>query len=149
MGYQSCASKVATCIVLSAKGRGQEVPVAVTLRPQRIEQEHMRRLQAQPHQESSGAGHLQGALQKTKRGISRFIDSHQDGLLERKEFEPRVRAAKERLVRLEKVIREQLTEDHEGRALRVVIGRLQDFADRSTRQCCMSRDGLPSCTIAP
>ena len=73
----------------------------MTVRPQRVEQEYQRRLQAQPRQESSGAGHLQGVLQKTKRGISRFIDSYQDGLLERQEFEPRVRAARERLVRLE------------------------------------------------
>ena len=65
----------------------------------------------------------------TKRGISRLIDSHQDGLLEKQEFEPRVRAARERLSRLEEALRHQMTEDHERRALRVVIGRLQDFAD--------------------
>ena len=81
MGYQSYASKVTTCIALSAQGRGEGVPVAVTVRPQRIEQEYHRRLQAQPRQESAGAGHLQGALQKTNRGISRFIESCQDGLL--------------------------------------------------------------------
>ncbi len=58
--------------------------------PQRIEQEYQRRLQAQPRQEPSGAVHLPGAIQKTKRGISRLIDSYQDGLLEKQEFEPRV-----------------------------------------------------------
>ena len=76
MVYQLCAAKVTTCIALSTQGRGEEVPVAVTVRPQRIEQEYQRRLQAQPRQESSGAGHLQRVLQKTKRGISRFIDSY-------------------------------------------------------------------------
>ena len=40
-----------------------------------------------------------------------------------------MRAARERLARLEEAVREQVTEDEERRALRVVIGRLQDFAD--------------------
>ena len=97
--------------------------------PQRIEQEYRRRLQAQPRQRAWGEAHLQGAIQKTKRGISRLIDSYQDGLLEKQEFEPRVRAARERLTRLEEAVREQITEDQGRRALRVVIGRLQDFAD--------------------
>ena len=40
-----------------------------------------------------------------------------------------MRAARERLARLEEAVREQVTEDQERRALRVVIGQLQDFAD--------------------
>ena len=97
--------------------------------PPRIEQEYQRRLQAQPPRGPSGGEHLQGAIQKTKRGISRLIDSYQDGFLEKQEFEPRVRTARERLSRLEEAMRQQMTEDQERRALRVVIGRLQDFAD--------------------
>lgn len=97
--------------------------------PQRIEQEYQRRLKAQPPPGPSGEDHLQDAVQKTRRGISRLIDSYQDGLLEKPEFEPRVRAARERLTRLEEAVRAQLTEDQQRRTLRLVIGRLNDFAD--------------------
>ena len=73
-------------------------------------------MQAQPRQGPSAGEHLQGAIHKTKRGISRLIDAFQDGLLEKQEFEPRVRAARERLARLEEAVREQVTEDQERRA---------------------------------
>ena len=36
-----------------------------------------------------------------RRGITRLIDAYQEGFLEREEFEPRIRAAKERLAKLE------------------------------------------------
>ena len=58
-----------------------------------------------------------------RRGITRLIDAYQDGFLEREEFEPRIREAKERLTGLEaeaKVVADQEAED-EG--VREAIGR--------------------------
>ena len=45
---------------------------------------------AQPHKESE-------RIQQVKRAIARLIDGYGEGVLEKNEFEPRIRGAKERL----------------------------------------------------
>ena len=62
--------------------------------------------------------------------MSRLIDAFGDGLLERDEFEPRLRAARERLSRLEEEERTALGRGEEEAALRLVIGQLEGFARR-------------------
>ena len=69
-------------------------------------------------------------LQKVKRGIARLIDAYSEGLLDKSEFEPRVRRAKERLAELEKQAKVQADLEEQQRELRLVIGRLQEFAER-------------------
>ena len=51
--------------------------------------------------------HLHSAFNKVRRGISRIIDSYQDGLLEKQEFESRSRKAKEGLKKLETELQDQ------------------------------------------
>jgi site-specific DNA recombinase len=69
-------------------------------------------------------------IQKVRRGIARLIDSYEEGLLEKHEFEPRIRRAKERLARLEVEAREQASRALEQQELRLLIGHLQAFAER-------------------
>jgi site-specific DNA recombinase len=69
-------------------------------------------------------------IQRARRGVSRLIDAFGDGLLEREEFEPRLRAARERLARLEEEERMALGRGEEEAALRLVIGQLEGFARR-------------------
>ena len=59
-----------------------------------------------------------------------MIDAYEDGLMEKAEFEPRVIRARERLSQLEAESRAE--EDRQGaeRELRLVIGRLEGFAQR-------------------
>ena len=73
--------------------------------------------------------------QKVKRGIARLIDAYADGLVEKSEFEPRLRDARERLERLQADAKEQADHDAQEQELRLVVGRLQEFADQV-------RDGL-------
>jgi site-specific DNA recombinase len=69
-------------------------------------------------------------IQKVKRGIARLIDAYEEGLLDKSEFEPRIRTAKDRLTKLEEEAQGQADAEAQEQALRLVIGHLQEFAER-------------------
>jgi site-specific DNA recombinase len=96
--------------------------------PQRIEQEWRRRLTEKPEDGWNGNEQLQRTVDKVRRGISRLIDSYQDGLLEKAEFQPRIRSAKERLATLELDLKRRLDAEESREALHLVIGRMREFA---------------------
>jgi site-specific DNA recombinase len=96
---------------------------------QRIEREYHRRQKRSPQ----GAGfdeHLGSRIQKIKRGIVRLVDAYEDGLLEKSEFEPRIRRSRDRLAKLEGDAKKQAEEESHRVELELVIGHLQEFADR-------------------
>ncbi|GAH64665.1 unnamed protein product, partial [marine sediment metagenome] len=62
----------------------------------------------------------------------RYADSYQDGLLEKAEFEPRIRRARERLEKLETELKEQSEKEEQLNALQLVIGRMKEFAEKVT-----------------
>ena len=64
--------------------------------------------------------------------MSRLIDSYQEGLLEKIEFEPRIRKAKERLRQLETDLEQCVDEEEQRRTLSLVIGRMREFANTVT-----------------
>ena len=70
-----------------------------------------------------------------QRGISRLIDAYETGLLEKEEFEPRVRNAKQRLARLQNEAAEVRNRETQRANLKQVLGKLDDFAEHV-------RDGL-------
>ena len=97
--------------------------------PARIEAEFQRRLRGDRAPAAARTELPVGpALQKVKRALNRLIDAYSDGLLNKDEFEPRCRAAKERLRQLEAEAQAQATQEHRQAELRFVIGKLQDFA---------------------
>jgi len=98
--------------------------------PRRIEQEWERRLVEKPDNGWDGTEQLRATVEKVRRGISRLIDSYQDGLLEKSDFEPRIRKAKERLKTLEADLEKRVSEEEQRNSLRVVIGKMREFADR-------------------
>jgi site-specific DNA recombinase len=101
--------------------------------PGRVEAEYERRLHSKDSdKESRGGRQLDALIQKVKRGIARLIDAYGDGLVDKAEFEPRVQAFRERLSRLEAEAQEQEALEAQERELRLVIGRLQEFAERVT-----------------
>src|SRR5262249_60138687 len=76
------------------------------------------------------AEQLQAQIGKAKRGVARLIDAYEDGLLERKEFEPRIRRAKERLEKLEAEAAQVLAAEDQEQQVQAVLGQLQGFAQR-------------------
>jgi site-specific DNA recombinase len=104
--------------------------------PQRIEREYQRRLKNKKRSgRSQTAASRAASVKRVKRGIARLIDAYEDGLVDRDEFEPRIKRAKGRLAQLETEARTQAEREIEEQQLRLVIGRLEEFAERV-------RDGL-------
>jgi site-specific DNA recombinase len=109
---------------------------AVLTDPQKVEEEYRRRLDGGDRSSRSAVGpSLDKLIHKVKRGISRLIDAYAEGLVEKSEFEPRLRDARERLERLQADAKEQADHEAQEQELRLVVGRLQEFADQV-------RDGL-------
>lgn len=69
-------------------------------------------------------------LAATRRGISRLIDAYESGLLDKTEFEPRIRGAKQRVERLEKEA--MAASDHAAQRaeLRLVLSHMDQFAQQ-------------------
>jgi site-specific DNA recombinase len=104
---------------------------ALLREPERVEEEYQRRLSGETSaKEHKGKEQLDGLIQKVKRGIARLIDAYSEGLLDKSEFEPRIRRAKDRLAELETQAKAQADREEQQRELRLVIGRLQEFAER-------------------
>ena len=101
--------------------------------PERLRQEYQRRQRpggAAAAEAEKEAGRLRLAITKVKQGISRLLDAYSDGLVERTEFEPRVRGLKDRLVKLEgeqQAIQEQARQDQESRQ---VLDHLDNFVEQ-------------------
>jgi site-specific DNA recombinase len=98
--------------------------------PARVEQEYQRRLQADAADANGAEGTaFAKRIVNVKKVISRLIDGYSEGLLEKGEFEPRLGAARERLARLEAESQKQADTAARQAELRLIIGRLQEFAE--------------------
>jgi site-specific DNA recombinase len=98
--------------------------------PQRLKEEYERRLQHTDAKSDEASRELKSQIQKTKRTIARLIDAYEDGLLNKEEFEPRIRSSKERLDRLDTDVSAAAEERVKREELRVVIGHLEEFSRR-------------------
>ena len=104
--------------------------------PQRIEREYRRRLTAPKRAVGwDGVESVQRVIQKVKRGMTRLLDAYQDGLVERDEFQARMRKAKDRLAQLQQQAKTRADEQAQQRDLRLIVGRIEEFAKQV-------RDGL-------
>ncbi|HEX4591356.1 MAG TPA: hypothetical protein VH120_15580, partial [Gemmataceae bacterium] len=63
--------------------------------PARVEAEYRRRRDGQRPADASTADILAKLVHAAKRRITRLIDAYQDGLMDKGEFEPRIRRARE------------------------------------------------------
>ncbi len=99
--------------------------------PEKVAQEYQRRLNSKDSRSATqGKESLTKLIQKVKRGIARLIDAYGEGLLDKGEFELRIRSAKERLAKLQAEVEAQAEEETQEHELRLVIGHLQDFAEQ-------------------
>ena len=98
--------------------------------PERVQAEYERRLQREEAGPSREVEHVNKLINNVKKMISRLIDAYGDGLLDKSEFEPRISAARERLANLEVECRQRIGEATQEAEMRLVIGRLEEFARR-------------------
>jgi site-specific DNA recombinase len=100
--------------------------------PGRIAAEYERRLAEAPRRDAGGADLAAAELQlaKLRRGMDRLIDSYAEGLIERREFEPRIAGFRQRIQGWEAQASAMRDEAAQRRTLSLIIGRLEDFADR-------------------
>ncbi|HEY9653628.1 MAG TPA: recombinase family protein [Coleofasciculaceae cyanobacterium] len=98
--------------------------------PQRLEQEYLRRGQAPVQAKQQHLSDLETQVAKLRRGMGRLIDSYTEGLIEKTEFEPRITQLRERICNLETQLKQASEEIVLQRELRLIIGRLEDFASK-------------------
>ncbi|MBM3225781.1 MAG: hypothetical protein FJZ47_18550 [Candidatus Tectomicrobia bacterium] len=98
--------------------------------PERLAEEYRRRLQ-EPTQTKHQEQHiLDTQLGKVQQGLVRLIDSYAEGLIEKQECEPRITRLRQRLTQLEEQ-RQRLADAASVQTeLRLIIGRLEEFAAR-------------------
>jgi site-specific DNA recombinase len=93
--------------------------------PARLAAEYQRRLQQ--GQETAG-DEVEAQLGKLRGSLARLIDGYADGFIERHEFEPRVARLRQRFAALEEQAQELHTAETLKAELRLIIGRLEEFA---------------------
>ena len=95
--------------------------------PQRLEQEYRQRLRP-THEQASDQHALEQQRTKLRQGLSRLIDSYTEGFLDKQDFESRITRQRQRIAALDEQARQLADATASERELRLVIGRLEDFA---------------------
>ena len=138
---------VHVCQSRSIRGESLEEAVwndvrSLLAHPQRIEDEYQRRLNLSAERaKSPDSEKLSRQANQARRQIARLIDAYGDGLIDKAEFEPRIRAARDYLAKLEADVESQIKQQQQIQELRLVIGHLKIFAQHV-------RDGLHGVTTA-
>lgn len=95
--------------------------------PARLRREFEARLDRPAH-DNAEITRLEQALVEHKRRLARLIDAYANGWVDKVEFEPRVRSAKERLARDEAALLEHQRDSIDADELRLLIGQFDTFA---------------------
>jgi site-specific DNA recombinase len=99
--------------------------------PEKVAAEYQRRLNGTSREDQrASSASLTALMQRVKRGIARLIDAYGEGLVDKSEFEPRIRSARERLSRLQSEAQAQAEAQTQEQEVRLLIGHLQEFAQR-------------------
>jgi site-specific DNA recombinase len=97
--------------------------------PQRLEAEYQRRLQpsaADPAEQE--LTRWEARVGQLRQGLARLIDSYAEGLIEKEEFEPRLKRLRERIEEGEEQRRQLAATQQSQAELRLILGRLEAFA---------------------
>lgn len=95
--------------------------------PERLRAEFERRL-GEGSGDPAEASSRESAIRLGKGRLARLIDAYEQGLIDREEFEPRVRRAKEQLARDEEALRVLRRQTSQAAELRVALEGVQTFA---------------------
>ena len=104
---------------------------ALLQNPDRLRREFERRLE-RPATEALDTSHLEDSIGRLKRRIARLIDAYENGWLEKSDFEPRIRRAKERLLREKETLAEHHRDVSSEDELRLLIGEFTTFTRQIT-----------------
>ena len=95
--------------------------------PVRVTEEYRRRLQPEKSCSRSELASAETRLSKLRNGLARLIDSYADGLIEKSEFEPRMKDLRERSTRLESQAKELAGHANMESELRLIVSSLEQF----------------------
>jgi site-specific DNA recombinase len=95
--------------------------------PKRLEAEYRRRLKPAKRAGAYNSAQLEKQKNKLRNGIARMIDGYADGLIEKEEFEPRIKSAKNQLAKLEQQLKQLIDEESAVKQLQLIIVKLEDF----------------------
>jgi site-specific DNA recombinase len=123
-GEQVCANTQVRTDLLDA-AVWQEVR-GLLEHPQRLTDEYRRRLEAPV--ETTGPVATRQQTARLRQSLARLIDSYTDGLIDKSEFEPRITRLRQRLRDLEALAQRLADEAALQAELRLIIGRLEEFA---------------------
>ena len=129
-------SKKRICHNRSLRGNNLECAIwadvsALLAEPKRIADEYERRLNIGDDPKEAPSQHkLQMQTSRVQRQISKLIDAYAEGLIEKREFEPRIRDARAHLEKLKSEMRSQEQLQARLSEMRHVIGQLEAFADQ-------------------
>jgi site-specific DNA recombinase len=102
--------------------------------PRRLEREYRRRAHARPRGAKRETPESVGAqITKLRRGMARLIDGYAEGLIEKAEFEPRIKRMKQRVTVLEDQLQQLADEALQQRELKLLIGQLEEFVAKVQR----------------
>jgi site-specific DNA recombinase len=105
----------------------QEV-CALLAHPGRLAEEYQRRLPPDRPTTRTPLTTLDAQLGKLRQGLAWLIDSYAEALIEKHEFEPRITRLRQRIAHVEAPRQQLAEEDALHTDLRLIIGRLEDFA---------------------
>ena len=127
-GHRLCSNTQVRTDLLEAAVWGE---VQTLLKnPHRLEEEYRRRGSEPTSARQENLASLSAQITKLRRGIGRLIDSYAEGLIEKGEFEPRITRLKERVASLEAQVKHLNDEAMLHRELRLIVGRLEEFAQK-------------------
>jgi site-specific DNA recombinase len=95
--------------------------------PKLLRQEYERRLQT-PHEDASRRHSLEQQERSAQRAVSRLIDAYTEGVLDKREFEPRLEKARERVARLQKELGQLAEQNAEQEQLRQALACVEQFS---------------------
>ena len=73
---------------------------------------------------------LRTIVRNARRAIARLIDAYSEGFLEKSEFEPRIRKARERFDRIQAELNASEEREDEKNELKVIVTRLEEFSTK-------------------
>ena len=100
----------------------------VLAHPDRLVGEYRRRLHPHAHARHHDLTAVEGQLGRLRQGLARLIDSYAEGLIEKREFEPRITHLRQRVTTLEEHAHQLADEAALHAELQLISGRLEDFA---------------------
>ena len=133
LGATGCVP-IRRCARILSKSPSGTKCVKLLQDPQRLEREYHRRGQVRPRGAKwETPESLRAQITKLQRGMARLIDGYAEGVIEKGEFEPRIKRLKQRVTILEAQVQQLADEALQQRELKLLIGQLEEFVTKVQR----------------